>query len=159
MSRGALAAVLVCALALALPPARAGAQEPARPAEPLTNLAEIEDEVMCPICGTTLELSDSPQAERERELIRDLIAEGRSKQEIKDELVAEYGPDVLALPDSDGFDLAAWVIPALALVLGAAGVGIAIARLGRRREGDPAAPELTASDAARLDRDIAEYDL
>ncbi len=121
-----LAAGMV-ALAL-LAPAAAGAQQ--------ASLPDIEDEVMCPICGTTLELSDSPQAERERELIRSLIAQGMSKDEIKDALVAEYGQDVLAVPDSDGFDLTAWVVPALGIGIAAAAVGFAIARLAaaaRRR--------------------------
>ena len=80
-------ALALVALALAAPVAAAAAAP---------SLPDIEDEVMCPICGTTLELSDSPQAERERELIRGLIAEGRSKDEIKDALVAEFGSAVLA---------------------------------------------------------------
>ena len=75
------------------------------------SLPDIEDEVMCPICGTMLELSEAPQAERERAFIRRLIAEGQSKDEIKDELVAEYGPEVLAVPDTEGFDLVAWILP------------------------------------------------
>ncbi|MGB7587413.1 MAG: hypothetical protein WBM00_01755, partial [Solirubrobacterales bacterium] len=41
---------------------------------PRTSLPDIEDEVMCPICGTLLELSDSPQAQRERVFIARLIA-------------------------------------------------------------------------------------
>ena len=65
-----------------------------------TTLAEIEDEVMCPVCGTLLGLAEAPQAERQRVLIRRLIAEGRDKEEIKEILVAEYGPQVLALPAS-----------------------------------------------------------
>ena len=114
---------------------------------------------MCPICGTTLELSDSPQAERERELIRGLIAEGQSKDEIKDALVAEYGEDVLAVPDSDGFDLTAWMVPALGIALAAAAVGLAIARLGRRRRDEGDGPAIGAEEDARLDRDMSSYDL
>ena len=144
-----LAAGLV-ALAL-VAPAWAGAQQ--------ATLPDIEDEVMCPICGTTLELSDSPQAERQRELIRGLIAQGKSKEEIKDALVAEYGEDVLALPDSEGFDLAAWVIPALGIGIAVAAVGFAIARLARRRDREVAEPEIEPGDAARLERDMSSYDL
>jgi cytochrome c-type biogenesis protein CcmH len=147
VSRWAAAALLALSLAL---PAAAAAQD--------VELTDIEDEVMCPICGTTLELSDSPQAERERELIRDLIAEGRSKEEIKDALVAEYGEDVLATPDSEGFDLTAWVVPALGIALAAGAVGLAIARLARRRE-DDGGPEIAADEDARLERDMSSYDL
>lgn len=150
MPWAAVAALLALA---ALAPAAASAAEQA-------TLPDIEDEVMCPICGTTLELSDSPQAERERELIRSLIAQGMSKDEIKDALVAEYGEDVLAAPDSEGFDLTAWVIPALGIGLGVAGVGLAIARLARRRDGDSnGGPAIDPGEAARLDRDMSSYDL
>ena len=143
-------AVALTALAL-LAPAAAGAQQ--------ASLPDIEDEVMCPICGTTLELSDSPQAERERELIRGFIDDGMTKEEIKDALVAEYGEDVLALPESEGFDLTAWVIPALGIGIAAILIGLAIARLARRREADDAGGELEPGDAERLDRDMSSYDL
>lgn len=146
------AAALILAVALLAPPG-AGA------AEAQATLPDIEDEVMCPICGTTLELSESPQADRERELIRGLIAEGDSKDEIKDALVLEYGDDVLAVPDSDGFDLTAWIVPALGIALGIAGVGLAIARLARRRDDGPAGPEIEPGEAARLERDMSSYDL
>ena len=149
MPWAAVAALLALA---ALAPAAASAAEQA-------TLPDIEDEVMCPICGTTLELSDSPQAERERELIRSLIAQGMSKDEIKDALVAEYGEDVLAVPDSDGFDLTAWVVPALGIGIAAAAVGFAIARLSRRRDGGEDGQDLEAGDAARLERDMSSYDL
>ncbi len=69
-------------------------------AEPRTDLADLEDEVMCPICGTALGLSEAPQADRQREFIRELIAEGRTKDEVKDALVAEYGEEVLAVPEA-----------------------------------------------------------
>ena len=140
----------ILALAL-LAPAAAAAQQ--------ASLPDIEDEVMCPICGTTLELSDSPQAERERELIRGLIAEGKSKDEIKESLVAEYGEDVLAVPDSEGFDLTAWVIPALGIGIAAIVVGLAIARLARRRRSNGVGRELEPGDEARLERDMSSYDL
>jgi cytochrome c-type biogenesis protein CcmH len=81
-----------------------------------------------------------------------------TKDEIKDALVAEYGEDVLALPESEGFDLAAWVIPALGIGIAALAVGLAIYRLGRRRDRDGGA-ELEPGDVARLDRDMSSYDL
>ena len=141
-------------LAGALLPGIAAAQEPG------ASLPDIEDEVMCPICGTTLELSNAPQAERERALIRRLIDEGRTKEEIKDALVAEYGPEVLAVPDAEGFDLAAWVVPLIGLALAALAVGAVL--MGRRRrpgERPGAAPEpLEPGEAARLSEDMSRYD-
>ena len=53
---------------------------------------------MCVACGTALNISQAPSADRERAFIRRRIAEGLTKDEIKDALVAEYGPKVLAEP-------------------------------------------------------------
>jgi cytochrome c-type biogenesis protein CcmH len=142
------AGLALAALALALP-VPVTAQERA-------SLPDIEDEVMCPICGTPLEHSQAPQADRERALIRRLIADGRSKDEIKDALVAEYGEEVLALPDDEGFELTAWVVPPLALALA---IG-AIAWLLLRRPREPPEPAaLDPGDAERLERELAEGDL
>lgn len=133
---------------------------PAVAAQPRASLPDIEDEVMCPICGTPLELSESPQAERERELIRRLIAQGRDKDEIKDALVAEYGEEVLAVPQGEGFDLSAWLVPALAILLGVGGIALAFARFRREERRDPLpAKDLDPADAAQLERDISSYDV
>jgi cytochrome c-type biogenesis protein CcmH len=117
---------------------------------------------MCPICGTTLQLSQSPQADRERAFIQQLIAEGRSKDEIKDALVTEYGSEVLALPESKGFDLAAWVVPGLAVLLAGGAIGVGLWRWRGRDGGAEPVTEPEALDAAereRLSSDLARYDL
>ena len=130
---------------------------------PKTTLGDIEDEVMCPVCGTSLALaSEAPQAERERELIRRLIDECRSKDEVKAVLAAEFGDEVLAEPGDDGFDLAAYLVPALALLLGAAALGAAA--IGwRKRGGGRAGPEdegpASGAAAERLDSDLERYEL
>jgi cytochrome c-type biogenesis protein CcmH len=129
------------------------------------SLADIEDEVMCPVCGTLLELSDSPQAERERSYINTLIARNRTKQQIEDALVRQYGPIVLATPSSHGFDLTAWIVPGIAVIVLAGGLGWAWWRRDRNRNRnrtgeDPAAPPpLDPEDARRLDRDLSSYEL
>ena len=75
-------------------------------------LGELEGEVICPTCHTTLDQSDSPIAARgSRPFIAARIAAGDTKSEIKDELVAQFGPAVLAAPPKHGFDLLAWVLP------------------------------------------------
>jgi cytochrome c-type biogenesis protein CcmH len=145
-----VAILTLLALALAAPAA----------AETRASLPDIEDEVMCPICGTLLQLSDAPQAERQREFIRARIDEGQSKEEIKDALVDEYGAEVLATPESSGFDLAAWVVPALGLLLAAIALGLGARRLLRRGHGQADEPEpASAEDTARLERDISSYEL
>lgn len=118
---------------------------------------------MCPICGTALNLSQSPQAERERAFIRRLISEGQSKDEIKNALVLEYGPEVLAIPDTQGFDLTAWVVPGIGIAAGVLGLGFGISRWRRSArsatEAGEAPAALEAADETRLDSDLARYDL
>ncbi len=115
---------------------------------------------MCPVCGTTLELaSESPQAIREREYIRTLIAQGQTKDEIKDALVAEFGDEVLALPDDEGFDLAAWLVPGVVIL----GAGVAIfvgVRRWRAVDQKLASPTeaLNSADRERLEMDLERYD-
>jgi cytochrome c-type biogenesis protein CcmH len=152
-----LAATVLLLTAIA-PPALA------QSTEPQTTLPDVEDEVMCPVCGTTLELaSDSPQAIDERETIRELIAQGLTKEEIKDELVAEFGPEVLAAPSSEGFDLAAWLVPGLVVLAGAAVAFIGVRRWrGNTRSLEAAEgshPAETVEDGERLDEDLKRYGL
>ncbi len=124
------------------------------------SLPDIEDEVMCPICGTILEASNSPQAEREREFIRAQIAQGKSKEEIQDALVAEYGPDVLAVPDSKGFDLVAWVVPILGLLVAVGLLGVALWRIKRKPADETETVNRVGKEENdRIDREIGNSDL
>jgi cytochrome c-type biogenesis protein CcmH len=155
--RIALAALALAALAV-LPPA-ASAQEPS------ASLAEIEREVMCLVCGVPLELAhEAPQARQQRKLIQGMIDEGRDKEEIKDALVAEYGPEVLAVPGTSGFDLTAWLVPGAAIVVAGSAILIGLRRWRRATAsaGGPAEPraqELDPDDAQRLESDLKRYEL
>lgn len=132
-------------------------------ATPQTTVNEIEGEVMCPICGTLLELSDSPQAQREKVYVARLVAAGKSKAEIKDDLVAQYGPAVLALPKASGFDLTAYLVPVLAILVAAIALAFSVTRWrrdGKRSQPGGAkteAPE--GEDAEKLETDLSRYDL
>jgi cytochrome c-type biogenesis protein CcmH len=135
------------------------------PAAPVrqTTTHDIEDEVMCPICGTLLELSDSPQGKREKVFVAKLVAAGKTKAEIKDALVAQYGQSVLALPKASGFDLSAYLVPILAIVIAVVALAFSLRRW--RRDGRPssarggAATAPQGEDAERLEADLRRYDL
>ncbi|HEX6583791.1 MAG TPA: cytochrome c-type biogenesis protein CcmH [Thermoleophilaceae bacterium] len=154
-------AALLAVLALVALPAAATAQDC-----PKTTLADIEDEVMCPVCGTPLGLaSEAPQAQRERAYIERLIDRCKSKDEIKQALVVEFGDSVLALPgdqgDDDLGDVLVYVVPALGILLAAGGIGFAAVRW-RRRGGGPGerrGAALAGTDGSRLEDDMERYDL
>ncbi|HEV3377597.1 MAG TPA: cytochrome c-type biogenesis protein CcmH [Thermoleophilaceae bacterium] len=155
-------AALLAAAAIAL-----FAQSAAAQSCPQTTLGDIEDEVMCPICGTPLGLAqEAPQAQQQRAFIEEQIADCRSKEEIKRALVAQFGEGVLALPgdesgDDDLGDVLVYAIPALAILLALGGIGFAVVKWrggggNRSRRGKPA---VAGSDSARLEADLERYDL
>jgi cytochrome c-type biogenesis protein CcmH/NrfF len=139
-------------------------------------VADIEDEVMCPVCGTPLALATgSPQAEAERAFILDLVEDCQSKPQILAALVREYGPGVLALPPATGFDLAAYAVPIIAVLLATLLVIVLVIRW-RRSQGEPldelppnagvddadrllAEERASEEDEQRLDADLRRYDL
>jgi cytochrome c-type biogenesis protein CcmH len=126
---------------------------------PKTTLAAVEADVMCPVCGTPLGLAtEAPQANRQRALIQRLVDRCRSKEEIEEILVVQYGPGVLALPEADGFSLSAYLVPALIVLLAAGGIALAARRW---RGGRPAAagPDEDSVAGKRLDADLERYEL
>jgi cytochrome c-type biogenesis protein CcmH len=126
--------------------------------EPRASLPDIEDEVMCVQCKTPLNLSTAAVAEREREFIRREIARGKTKDEIKAGLVERFGPAVLAMPEDEGFGLAAYLVPVLAGLLALAAVMLWL----RRWRGSAASTGRTkapgAADSRRLERELAAHD-
>jgi cytochrome c-type biogenesis protein CcmH len=147
-----LAAALLLALVLAAP-AAASERHP--------TLGELEGAVMCPTCKTTLDQSNAPIANRIRQFISARIAAGDTESGIKAKLVAQFGPAILAEPSKHGFNLLAWVLPFVALGVGAMALGLLVWRWSRGRErssaaagGPPIDPELDR----RVDEELARFD-
>src|SRR5712692_3951677 len=145
----AMALGLIAFALLAAAPARASERHP--------TLAELEGEVMCPTCHTTLDQSNSPEARRIEQFIRERIAVGDTKSEIKAKLVAQFGQSILAAPPRHGFDLLAWWLPIGGVVAGGVILGIGAWRWSRMRE-PSLSPEPSALDPElerRLDEELA----
>jgi cytochrome c-type biogenesis protein CcmH len=141
--------VLFAAL-LAIPVARASEQHPTQ--------AELEGEVMCPVCGTTLDQSNSSAAMQIKRVIARGIAAGETKSKIKERLVAEYGEAILAAPPKRGLGLLAWWLPIAGILVAAAAVGVAAWRWARAREPAPAAARLDPGLERRLDDELRRFD-
>jgi cytochrome c-type biogenesis protein CcmH len=151
------------------------APAPAAAIAPRTNLPAVESQVMCVTCKIPLTVAQSPQADRERAFIQELIDQGQSEAQIKQALVAQYGPQVLALPATHGFGLAAYLVPIAVVVFVLALLVLLLSRWRRRgraqtavaagiaaegrAEGEPAQETtLSPADAARLEADLARFD-
>ena len=126
--------------------------------QPRASQADLEGEIMCPVCSTTLDQSDSPIARRMKADIASRIAAGQSKQQIKNELVAEFGTKILAAPPAKGFNLLAWLLPFVALFGGALVLGLLAWRWSRNREPRPPAPKLSPALERRVDEELARFD-
>lgn len=150
MKLAAVATVVAAALALSAPALGACAQ-------PKVSLAKMEGEVMCPICHTTLDQSDSAAAQQIEQFISARIARCESESQIKSELVANYGTVILAAPPRRGFDLLAWWLPLGGIILAALLVGFGAWRWRRARVPEPET-ELDAETERQLDEMLARFD-
>jgi cytochrome c-type biogenesis protein CcmH len=138
-----LAALLVAGTAVAGPP----------------NAADLEAELVCPVCETTLDQSNAPVAERMKAFIRGRIAAGDSEDQIKDALVAQFGPGVLAKPPEGGFGLLAWLLPLAALLGGAVAVGLLVRSWSSRKGPPPPSDDHLDPRLERLvDEELARFD-
>jgi cytochrome c-type biogenesis protein CcmH len=131
---------------------------PAKPEGDRPTLADLEGEVMCPECHTTLDQSSSPVARQIKALISARIVAGDSKSQIKDRLVAEYGQGILAAPPKKGFNLLAWVLPFVALFGGALVLGLLAWRWSRREPGPRPGARLSPALERRVDEELARFD-
>jgi cytochrome c-type biogenesis protein CcmH len=143
MARLRPAILLLALLSLLLAPAGALA----------VTLDDVAKEVKCPTCSTPLSVSDAPVARDMKAYIRTRIAEGASKDQIIDELEAEFGPTIHATPPKEGFDLMAWVVPIGAVLLGLALIP-AVVRAWRSRPPPATTTPISAEDARRLDEEL-----
>ena len=132
--------------------------------QPRATLTDIEQDVMCVSCHEPLALAQSPQADSERAFISMLIAKGYTKAQIENQLVDQYGLSVLGKPPAHGFNLTVYILPPALLIAGIVLLVIALPRWRRRTKASaantplPAGPRLSATDARRLNEDLARFD-
>jgi cytochrome c-type biogenesis protein CcmH len=140
------ALVLALVVALLAPGAALASQE-----HPTQN--ELESEIMCPVCGTTLDQSDSTVAQNMKMF---------TKSKIEDALVAQFGEAVLAAPPKHGWNLIAWLLPLVGLLVAAPIVGWAAWRWSRGRDtGSPPRQLPSGLDPdieRRIDSELARFE-
>jgi cytochrome c-type biogenesis protein CcmH len=138
-------ALAVAAVLLAALPAVAGA----------LTVNEVAREVRCPTCQTPLDVSSAPVALDMKQYIAERIDAGWDKERIIDGLVAEFGEGVRATPPKSGFDLIAWVVPALVVALGLAAIPLLARAWSRRsRAATEDVPAPTPEEARRLEEEL-----
>ena len=142
------------ALLLAAPPSPdAGALE--------REARQIETMLIAPCCWMQQVSEHQSEASEEvKRQIRVLLAEGKTRQQVLDAFVAQYGTRILVEPPDQGFGRLLHLGLPAALVLGGAALVVFIRRMGRRQPGmDPVAPQTAdATYVERLDEELRKLD-
>ena len=116
--------------------------DPAREAR----VQALGKQLRCPMCqGLSIADSNSSAARAQMDKVRELVAAGRTDQEIRDFFTSRYGEWALLEPPASGMNLLVWLLPLLLLV----GGGLAIARTMRRPAAAPQAPAPEAEQSQR----------
>jgi cytochrome c-type biogenesis protein CcmH len=121
-----LTLMVVLLFAVVLP---ALAQEPTAPVTD-DDVNSVAKQLYCPICeNTPLDVCATQACADWREVIRTKLGEGETAEEIKAYFELQYGPRALAEPPRTGFPLAVWIVPIVAVVVGALVFGVYLRRL------------------------------
>jgi cytochrome c-type biogenesis protein CcmH len=108
----------------------------------------LADTVRCPTCRSQSAAdSDAPASQAIRTEIESRLRDGQDDDQIRAYLVSRYGEDVLLNPSGSGVTGLVWALPVAAVVLAAAGLGLAF----RRWRGGPP-PAVTDDDRALVER-------
>ena len=148
-------ALLVATAALAL-------ASPAAACTKYASQGSLETQLVCPSCHTTLDESDSEVAREMKAEIARRIAQCQTGKQIRDAMVAEFGPTILSTPQTHGFDLLAWILPLGGIALGAGALGFGARHWSRARttasddstQSDALAPE----DERRVDEELDRFE-
>ncbi len=120
-----------------------GATQPAiARTSPKPSLDSVGSKVYCLCGGCDTTLNDCPhlpsqcgnRAEETALILKD-VREGKSQAAILQDMARSYGIRVLAAPPAQGFNLAAWVLPGFALLVGLVIVILLVRRFRRRPPG------------------------
>ena len=140
-----LAGTLVLLFALASPGGYAFAQGPAYSEK---EAQSIDRSLMCPVCPA--ETIDQAQVEISRQMksvVREMLSQGASRDEVLDFFVARYGQEVLSAPPKSGGNLVVWVVPIVGILAALAGGYLIIKSMVSRTSGRPAAAAMSTANA------------
>lgn len=79
----------------------------------------IARQLYCPVCeNTPLDVCPTEACRQWRELIRQMLAEGKSEAEIKQYFVEHYGARVLSEPPPQGLNWLVYIVPPVLILAG-----------------------------------------
>jgi cytochrome c-type biogenesis protein CcmH len=138
------------------------------PVDALAELTETEvsESLICYVCpGEPLNVGRCSGGDKMRAAISSMLDEGKSKQEILDHFVAQFGESILTTVPKKGFNLVAYTGPFIALLVGIPLAIFLIRRwnsTGQKLSSEQATPERAATldDEMRqqIEKELSELD-
>jgi len=127
---------------------------------------EVEEALSCQCgCGLTVHSCNHLQcgfAVPAKQTIAEQVSQGKGKEEITATFVTRYGEKVLSAPTTSGFNLAAWIMPFLVVLVGGVLIGLVGLRWSRRslqnESGRPPAPASADQYRDRLKKELDTFD-
>jgi cytochrome c-type biogenesis protein CcmH len=112
----------------------ASAQQPTPSDDEVNSIAR---QLYCPVCeNTPLDVCPTAACHDWRELIRQMLSEGKTQNQIKQYFVDHYGARVLAKPPAVGLNWLIYIVPPLAFLAGVYLLFQAF-RIWRRQKNEP----------------------
>ncbi len=140
----------IVVLAIALTIAAVGNRAPRTTGERVERLAAT---IKCPTCaGQSVAQSEAPASRDIRADLERRIAEGESDNTIRQAMATRFGPDILLSPSPHGIVGLVWLLPVVAFLGCATGLGVAFVRWRAQRPGPPSDSDRELVAAAINDR-------
>lgn len=156
------AAFLALAAGLALAAALGGGYAYAQAPEGSYDEEEaqaIDQMLMCPVCpAESIDQAQVPLARQMRQRVRDLLAEGASREEVLEYFADRYGQNVLASPPKSGYNLLAWILPIAGLVVALGAALLVLRAMQGRNSGQVERETVTLEPEDSLDPYLAAVD-
>jgi cytochrome c-type biogenesis protein CcmH len=124
----------------------------------------IDRMLMCPVCpAVTIDQTEVELAQQMQRVVREMLAQGASRQQILDFFVERYGPGVLAAPPKGGWSLLAWILPPVGVVAALGALFLVLRSMvghpGQHVATEPASQEDLAPYLEVIDQELADPDL
>jgi cytochrome c-type biogenesis protein CcmH len=113
---------------------------------------------MCPVCpGESIDQSQNEIASNMRAIVKDLVSQGKTEDEIKDYFVGKYGPVILLEPSTEGISMYVWIVPPIALAFAMIAVGLAVYVMRKRQKHTPLNMLHSLADEVISDEEKEKY--
>jgi len=152
-TRDFFAAALIALMCVVALPTSAFAEKTPSPGEVSRVTNDVSNEILSPFCpGKTLKMCTSPNAAEVRRIVQDKAREGKSKEDIKQEILEQFGDEfeLKEPPASDNRNL--FIVLALSLALA---IAVVVILSNSSKKGDSST---TDDDEPEEDEEMSEED-